>query len=89
MSELTNTRVLLHKRPVGEPTADDFKIETVPVEEPSESEVLLKALLLSLDPYMRGRMSDAKSYAAPIEIGELMTGEALSHVIRSNSSNYL
>lgn len=88
MSELTNTRVLLHKRPVGEPTADDFKIETVPVEEPGEGEVLLKTLWLSLDPYMRGRMSAAKSYAAPMELGDVMTGETVSQVIRSNTHGY-
>ena len=88
MSELINTRVSLKKRPVGEPTDDDFNIESVSVREPGEGELLLRTIWLSLDPYMRGRMSDAKSYAAPLEIGEVITGETVSQVVRSNSPDY-
>ena len=88
MSELVNTRILLKKRPVGEPTEDDFEIREVPVDEPGDNELLLKTLWLSLDPYMRGRMSDAKSYAAPVGIGEILTGETVSQVVRSNSPAY-
>ena len=88
MSGLMNTRILLNKRPVGEPTEDDFKIDEVAVDGPGDNELLLKTLWLSLDPYMRGRMSDAKSYAAPVGIGEILTGETVSQVVRSNSPAY-
>jgi len=88
MTGLTNTRITLKKRPIGEPTVDDFNIETVPVEEPDEGELLLETIWLSLDPYMRGRMNDAKSYAQPLEIDEVITGETVSRVLRSNSPDH-
>lgn len=88
MNTLMNTRVLLNKRPQGESKLDDFKIETVQVKDPEEGEILLKILWLSLDPYMRGRMSDAKSYAPPVNLGEVMIGETVSEVIESRSSDY-
>ena len=88
MTDIMNTRVLLAKRPVGEPKDDDFKIETVPITEPGEGEILLKTLWLSLDPYMRGRMNDAKSYAPPVGLGEVMVGETVNQVIASNSPDY-
>ncbi|MBU2643335.1 NADP-dependent oxidoreductase [bacterium] len=81
-------RVLLNKRPVGEPRDDDFRIETVPVAEPGEGELLLKVLWLSLDPYMRGRMNDVKSYAPPVGLGEVMVGETVNQVIISKSPHY-
>ena len=64
MTTTTSTRVLLYSRPHGEPTSDNFRIETAVVPELADGEVLLRTIYLSLDPYMRGRMSDAKSYAA-------------------------
>src|SRR3954447_15676668 len=79
-----NRRIVLASRPHGEPQAGDFRLETVPVLEPGPGQVLLRTLWLSLDPYMRGRMNDAKSYAKPVGIGEVMTGEAVSEVVRSN-----
>ena len=88
MSEIKNRRVLLGSRPAGEPTDENFRIETVAMGEPGEGEVLLKTLWLSLDPYMRGRMDDAESYASPVEIGEVMTGEVVGQVIRSNAPEY-
>jgi len=88
MSERTNTRVLLNKRPVGEPKDDDFKIETVPATEPQEGELLIKALWLSLDPYMRGRMNDAESYAPPVQLGEVMVGETVNQVVVSKSPDF-
>jgi NADPH-dependent curcumin reductase CurA len=63
--------------PGGAPTPENFRLERVAFEL-AEGEVLLKTLYLSLDPYMRGRMSDAPSYAAPVEIGGVMTGGAVS-----------
>jgi NADPH-dependent curcumin reductase len=81
-------RIVLASRPVGEPKPTDFRLETAPVPEPGPGQVLLKTLYLSLDPYMRGRMSDAKSYAKPVEIGEVMTGGTVSDVVRSNDPKY-
>lgn len=78
-----NTRILLDSRPHGEPTSDNFRFETVPVPEPAEGEVLLRTIYLSLDPYMRGRMSDAKSYAAPVEVGAVMEGGTVAEVVES------
>ena len=65
MSELQNTRILLVRRPRGEPKDDDFEIESQPIPPLAGGEILIKVLWLSLDPYMRGRMSDRKSYAPP------------------------
>jgi NADPH-dependent curcumin reductase len=83
MAEM-NRRIVLAARPHGEPQASDFRLEQVPVPEPGPGQVLLRTLWLSLDPYMRGRMSDARSYAKPVGIGEAMTGEAVSEVVRTN-----
>ncbi|MEP9384326.1 NADP-dependent oxidoreductase [Nocardioides sp. KR10-350] len=78
-----NTQVLLRSRPVGEPTPADFDIVSGPVPEPAEGEVLLRTVYLSLDPYMRGRMSDAESYAAPTEVGDVMPGGTVAEVVES------
>jgi NADPH-dependent curcumin reductase CurA len=79
-----NTRILLDSRPHGEPTPDNFRFETVPVPAPAEGEVLLRTIYLSLDPYMRGRMNDAKSYAAPVELGAVMEGGTVCEVVESH-----
>src|SRR5579872_2195248 len=80
-----NTRVLLARRPEGEPKPDDFKIAQEPIPSPAGGEVLLRTKFLSLDPYMRGRMSAAKSYAKPVEIGEAMVGGTISEVTESKN----
>lgn len=82
-SATQNTRILLASRPHGEPTAENFRLETVPMPEPAEGEVLLRTIYLSLDPYMRGRMSAARSYAAPVEVGAVMEGGTVAEVIES------
>ena len=82
----TQTRVLLASRPKGTPTAENFEVVTGPVPEPGEGEALVKAIYLSLDPYMRGRMDDAKSYAEPVKLGDPMTGRGVGQVIKSNNS---
>ena len=87
MTTNENTRVLLASRPHGEPTHDNFQIETAPIPKPGEGEVLLRTIYLSLDPYMRGRMNDAKSYAAPQELGEVMQGGTVAEVIESNDES--
>jgi len=78
-----NTRIVLAARPRGEPTADDFRLEHAPLPEPAEGQVLLRNHYLSLDPYMRGRMNAGRSYARPVEIGEVMDGGTVSEVIAS------
>jgi NADPH-dependent curcumin reductase CurA len=82
-----NTRILLASRPHGEPTADNYRIESVPLPTPGEGEVLLRTIYLSLDPYMRGRMSDAKSYAAPTAIGDVMVGGTVAEVVESRDDS--
>ena len=78
-----NQRIVLASRPTGAPTPENFRLERVALPDLTDGQVLLKTVYLSLDPYMRGRMSDAPSYAAPVEIGEVMTGGAVSRVERS------
>jgi hypothetical protein len=79
-------RVVLASRPVGEPKPSDFRIEDYAVPAPGAGEVLLRTIWLSLDPYMRGRMSEGPSYAAPVSIGGVMEGGTVSEVIASNVS---
>lgn len=81
----TNTRILLASRPHGEPTSETFEVQTVDRPEPADGEVLLRTIYLSLDPYMRGRMSAAKSYAAPVEVGDVLEGGTVSEVVESRS----
>ncbi|MBP1130954.1 MULTISPECIES: NADP-dependent oxidoreductase [unclassified Serratia (in: enterobacteria)] len=83
-----NRRFLLASRPHGEPTADNFRLETVPTPQPAAGQVLLRTVYLSLDPYMRGRMSDAPSYAPPVQIGEAMVGGTVSRVVTSQHPDF-
>jgi NADPH-dependent curcumin reductase CurA len=85
---LENVRITLASRPKGSPVPENFQIERQPVPAAAEGEVLLQILFLSLDPYMRGRMDDAKSYAAPVGIGQVMEGGTVARVIRSRNSNF-
>src|SRR5919199_6167640 len=78
---MTNKRVLLASRPVGAVSEANFRLEETPVPRPAEGEVLVRNLWLSLDPYMRGRMSDAKSYVKGVEIGEVMVGQTVGEVL--------
>jgi NADPH-dependent curcumin reductase len=75
-----NRRIVLARRPRGAPTAEDFRLERVPVPEPAQGQVLLRTRYLSLDPYMRGRMNEGPSYAPPVEIGATMAGQTVSVV---------
>ena len=83
-----NLQILLRRRPRGAPTPDDFELRHAPVPEPGEGEVLIRHQFLSLDPYMRGRMSDAKSYAKPVEVGEVMEGRACGVVEASRHPRF-
>ena|SRR5690554_730826 len=82
-SPTENTRIVLASRPKGEPTADNFRLEHAPVPTPGEGQVLLRNRWLSLDPYMRGRMNEGRSYAAPLEVGQAMEGGTVSEVVES------
>jgi NADPH-dependent curcumin reductase len=86
--ETGNRRVLLRRRPQAKPALEDFEIAEAPIPEPAESEVLLRHLYLSLDPYMRGRMSAAKSYAKPVEVGAVMEGRTVGEVVRSRHPSF-
>jgi len=81
-------RVVLNARPVGEPRPSDFRLEDYPMPTPGEGQVLLRTIWLSLDPYMRGRMSDARSYATPVPIGGVMEGGTVAEVLASNNSAF-
>ena len=83
MAEDKNLQILLRRRPEGEPVPEDFEIVETPVPQPKPGEVLVKAQYLSLDPYMRGRMSDAKSYSAPVALGAVMEGQTAGEVVAS------
>lgn len=79
------TRIVLASRPKGEPTHENFRTETATLPEPTDGQVLLETQYLSLDPYMRGRMNDAKSYAAHVELGDPMVGGTVSRVLQSKA----
>jgi len=83
-----NKRVVLASYPEGWVTEANFRVETAPIPKPGEGEVLVKNLWLSLDPYMRGRMSQQKSYVKGVEIGEVMTGETAGEVVESKHSKF-
>lgn len=88
MTDLQNQKVLLAARPVGKPTATDFSLVTDSIDAPKDGQVLLEVLYLSLDPYMRGRMSAAKSYAKPVEIGDVMEGGTVARVKQSRHPDF-
>jgi NADPH-dependent curcumin reductase CurA len=83
-----NRRILLASRPKGAPVATDFELEVLPRPEIEQGQVLLRTVYLSLDPYMRGRMSDAKSYAPPLELGDVMLGGTVSRVEESRHPDF-
>ncbi|MDK9604790.1 NADP-dependent oxidoreductase [Lelliottia wanjuensis] len=84
----TNRRLVLASRPHGAPVADNFRLEEQPIPTPAEGQLLLRTVWLSLDPYMRGRMSDAPSYSPPVEIGAVMVGGTVSRVEQSNHPKF-
>jgi NADPH-dependent curcumin reductase len=80
-----NRRIVLASRPNGTPITDNFRLETLPLPQPADGEVLLQTRFLSLDPYMRGRMNAGKSYAPGVELGEVMVGGTVSAVVSSRN----
>ena len=85
---MTNQQVLLRRRPTGMPTTDDFELVDRPVAEPAEGEVVRRTIYLSLDPYMRGRMSDRRSYAASVALGDVMVGATVSEIVASRHPDF-
>jgi len=81
----TSRQVNLAARPNGAPVPSDFEIVEVDVPAPADGEVVVKNTFMSVDPYMRGRMNDVKSYVPPFQIGEALAGGAVGEVIESNS----
>jgi NADPH-dependent curcumin reductase CurA len=84
----TNKQITLAARPTGLPKESDFKLVESPVSEPKPGEILVRMLYVSVDPYMRGRMNDAKSYAAPAQIGEVMGAGAVGRVAASKNPQF-
>ena len=83
-----NLRVLLRSRPVGEPRPTDFEVVESPIPNPGNAEILCRTIYLSLDPYMRGRMNDVKSYAPSVAIGQPMVGGTVGQVVQSNNPSF-
>lgn len=83
-----NRQIVLKSRPVGIPTAENFEILDAPESSVKEGELLVKAKYISVDPYMRGRMSDAKSYVAPFELGQPMEGGVVAEVMESRHPDF-
>lgn len=83
-----NRRIVLAQRPKGLPDENTLRLESVPVPKPGPDEMLLRTEYLSLDPYMRGRMNDAKSYAEPVAIGDVMTGQVVAEIVESNNTQF-
>ena len=88
MPDSTNRQILLVTRPEGEPKPSDFDLVESDIPTPGDGEVLCRTIYLSLDPYMRGRLSAAKSYATPHELGTVMVGGCVGEVLASNDSAF-
>ncbi len=88
MSIRTNRRILLNARPDGFPSEADFRMVEAPAPEPAAGEMLVRTIYLSLDPYMRGRMNAGPSYAAPVELGDVMTGGTVGQVMASRHDGF-
>ncbi len=85
---MKNLQIRLASRPSGEPTLDNFELLESEIPVPQPGQMLLRAIHLSLDPYMRGRMNAGQSYARPVETGEVMEGSTVSQAVSSNLAGY-
>ena len=86
---METSQFVLASRPLGLPSADNFRLEKVPLKEPEDNELLLKSWYISVDPYMRGRMNSAKSYASAWEVDQPIKGSIVARVIKSKSKSIL
>ena len=84
----SNQQILLDNRPTGEAAASNFKLTTANMPALADGQVLVKHHFLSLDPYMRGRMNDSKSYAVPQALGQVMGGGTVGEVIESHNPKF-
>ena len=85
---MKSRRIVLAARPAGAPTDENFRLEEATLPEIGEGEILVRIIWLSLDPYMRGRMDDARSYATPVGVGEPMTGGTVGQVLQSRNPKF-
>src|SRR5487761_734488 len=88
MSKQQAREVRLASRPQGEPTAENFQLATVGLRELQPGEVLVRNAFFSVDPYMRGRMSEGKSYVAPFAVGKVLDGAAVGQVVQSLDAGF-
>ena len=89
MQEQINRQILFVKRPTGKPDESCFKLITSEIPRPTNGQVLLRTRFLSVDPYMRGRMNDRRSYVAPFQLNEVLTGGIVGEVVESKSNNFV
>ena len=88
MPSTINRQIVLKRRPTGPPTPDDFALVEAPVPRPGPGQLLGRTIYLSLDPYMRGRMNEGRSYARPVELGQVMVGGTVSQVVESQNPGF-
>src|SRR6266481_7631137 len=86
--DMTARQIVLAARPKGRPQLTDFRLEETAIPTPATGQLLLETQYLSLDPYMRGRIDDRRSYATPLQLGDIMTGESVARVLISNHPDY-
>jgi len=89
MTTSISRQIVLAARPKGKPDLADFRLEETAIPTPASGQLLLAVQYLSLDPYMRGRMDDRRSYAKPLQLGDVMTGETVAQVLTSNHPAYV
>lgn len=85
---VSSQQLVLKSRPNGAPTDDNFDLKTIDLPDLEQGEILLRTIYLSLDPYMRGRMNDAESYAEPVKIGDVMVGATVCQVEQSKNDKF-
>jgi len=85
---MENKQIVLNSRPSGEISSENFRFDDIDISVPEKNEILLRTKYISVDPYMRGRMNDYKSYIPPFQIGETITGGSIGTVVLSNSENF-
>lgn len=88
MSNIISREVHLTHYPTGLPTEETFKLESVELAKITDGEVLVKNTWMSVDPYMRGRMTDKKSYIAPFEVGQVLSGLCIGQIVQSKNTNF-
>src|SRR5436309_14593389 len=88
MSEIVNRQIVLAARPQGWPKESDFRLESAPVAPLADGQFLARNVFMSVDPYMRGRMNDAKSYVPPFELGKALDGGAVGEVVESTVDTF-